>query len=137
LSGGQLACIQEHIRTNLAADIEVAQLAGLVRLSPHYFSQIFRQAVGVPPYRYILQERIREAQRLLAAGGMTLAELALHLGFSDQSHFSRAFRKVTGMTPGAYPLKPLATKYTSRERGREAAGLRTNTLANEPRTSLI
>lgn len=134
---GQLACVRDHIRTHLANDIEVAELAALVRLSPHYFSQMFRQATGVPPYRYILQERIREAQRLLTAGGMSLAELAAHLGFSDQSHFSRAFRKVTGMTPGAYPLKPLATRYTSRERGREAAGLRTNTLSNEPRTSLI
>jgi AraC family transcriptional regulator len=137
LSGEQLACVRQYIRTNLTEDIHVAQLAALVRLSPHYFSQVFRQAVGVPPHRYVLRERIREAQQLLSAGAMSLAELATHLGFSDQSHFSRAFRKVTGMTPGAYPLKPLATRYTSRERGREAAGLRTNTLANEPRTSLM
>ena len=102
LSGAQLDSIREYIRTHLATDIEVAELAGLVRLSPHYFSLLFRQAVGVPPHRYILLERISEAQRLLAAGGMTLAELATHLGFSDQSHFSRAFRKVTGTTPGSY-----------------------------------
>ena len=98
----QLDCIREHIRTNLAADIDVAELAGLVRLSPHYFSLLFRQAVGMPPHRYILQERINEAQRLLADGGMTLAELAVHLGFADQSHFSRAFRKLTGRTPGSF-----------------------------------
>jgi AraC family transcriptional regulator len=98
----QLDCIREHIRTNLATDIDVAELAGLVRLSPHYFSLVFRQAVGMPPHRYILQERINEAQRLLVAGEMTLAELAAHLGFADQSHFSRAFRKLTGRTPGSF-----------------------------------
>jgi AraC family transcriptional regulator len=98
----QLDCIRDHIRTHLAADIGVAELARLVGLSPHYFSLIFRQAVGVPPHQYILQLRICEAQKLLAAGDMTLAELAAHLGFSDQSHFSRAFRKVTGTTPGHF-----------------------------------
>jgi AraC family transcriptional regulator len=97
-----MAEVCEHIRTNLSADIEVAELAGLVRLSPHYFSLVFRQAVGVTPHQYILQERISEACRILGTGEMTLAELATHLGFSDQSHFSRAFRKVTGTTPGAF-----------------------------------
>ncbi|MBN9247396.1 MAG: helix-turn-helix transcriptional regulator [Hyphomicrobium sp.] len=52
--------------------------------------------------RGLLQERIGEARRLLTAGSMTLAELATHLGFSDQSHFSRAFRKVTGTTPRSF-----------------------------------
>src|SRR5262245_58297205 len=102
MDSGCMAEVCAHIRTNLSADIEVAELAGLVRLSPHYFSVVFRQAVGVTPHQYILQERISEACRLLAAGGMSLAELAGHLGFSDQSHFSRAFRKVTGMTPRSF-----------------------------------
>ena len=102
LSDGQLACLRHHIRTHLASDLGVAELAGLVRLSPHYFSLVFRQAVGVSPYQFILQERIGEARRLLTAGSMTLAELATHLGFSDQSHFSRAFRKVTGTTPRSF-----------------------------------
>jgi len=102
MASGCMAVVCEHIRTNLSADIEVAELAGLVRLSPHYFSLVFRQAVGVTPHQYILQERISEGCRLLAAGQMSLAELASHLGFSDQSHFSRAFRKVTGMTPRSF-----------------------------------
>jgi len=110
MNHGGMESVCEHIRSNLTKEMEVAELAGLVRLSPHHFSLRFRQAVGVPPHQFILQERISEAQRLLAAGGMSLAELATHLGFSDQSHFSRAFRKLTGMTPGAYPLKPLATR---------------------------
>jgi AraC family transcriptional regulator len=102
LSDRQLACVRDHIRMHLTADIEVAELAGLVRLSPHYFSLVFRQAVGVSPHQYILQQRVAEARRLLSAGGMTLAQLAFHLGFADQSHFSRAFRKVTGTTPRCF-----------------------------------
>ena len=102
LSDGQLACLRHHVRTHLATDIGVAELAGLVRLSPHYFSLVFRRALGVSPHQFILQERIGEARRLLSAGSMTLAELATHLGFSDQSHFSGAFRKVTGTTPRSF-----------------------------------
>jgi AraC family transcriptional regulator len=63
---------------------------------------LFKHALGIPPHRYVLQERIREAQRKLAVGRMSISELALNLGFSDQSHFSRAFRKVTGTTPKRY-----------------------------------
>jgi AraC family transcriptional regulator len=102
MENGCMTVVCEHIRTNLTADIEVAELAGLVRLSPHYFSLVFRRAVGVSPHQYILQQRVGEARRLLTAGGMTLAEVATHLGFSDQSHFSRAFRKVTGTTPRSF-----------------------------------
>jgi AraC family transcriptional regulator len=102
MENGCMTVVCEHIRTNLTADIEVAELAGLVRLSPHYFSLVFRRAVGVSPHQYILQQRVGEARRLLTAGGMTLAQVATHLGFSDQSHFSRAFRKVTGTTPRSF-----------------------------------
>ena len=105
LSGTQVARICEYIRTNLAVDMGVAELSALVNLSPHYFSMQFRRALGVPPHQYVLQERIAEARRLLAAGQMTLSELASSLGFADQSHFSRAFRKVTGMTPRMYKHK--------------------------------
>jgi AraC family transcriptional regulator len=105
LSATQLARVSEYIRTNLAADMGVAELAALVNLSPHYFSMLFRRALGVPPHQYVLQERIAEACRLLAAGQMTLSELASSLGFADQSHFSRAFRKITGMTPRMYRHK--------------------------------
>jgi AraC family transcriptional regulator len=102
LSVAQVARVCEYIRTNLESDLGVAELAGLVNLSPHYFSMLFRRAFGVPPHQYVLQERITEARKLLATGRMTLSELATHLGFSDQSHFSRAFRKMTGTTPRSY-----------------------------------
>ncbi len=73
MENGCMTVVCEHIRTNLTAGIEVAELAGLVKLSPHYFSLVFRQAVGVSPHQYILQERISEA-RLVACTVPTWAE---------------------------------------------------------------
>jgi AraC family transcriptional regulator len=102
LSTARAGRICEYIRAHLASDIGVAELAGLVNLSPHYFSMLFKHAFGVPPHQFVLQERITAAQRLLASGRMPICELAINLGFADQSHFSRAFRKVTGMTPRRY-----------------------------------
>jgi AraC family transcriptional regulator len=102
LSPMQVRHVREYIRTNLASNIGLAELADQVNLSPHYFSMLFKHALGVPPHHYVLQERIHEAQRQLAVGQMSISELAFNLGFSDQSHFSRAFRKMTGTTPKQY-----------------------------------
>jgi AraC family transcriptional regulator len=102
LSPTQVRRVCEYIQTNLASDFGVAELAHQVNLSPHHFSMLFKHALGIPPHRYVLQERIREAQRQLAGSRMDISQLALQLGFSDQSHFSRAFRKMTGTTPKRY-----------------------------------
>jgi AraC family transcriptional regulator len=99
LSPLQIRRVCDYVRAHLNSDMAVADLARQVNLSPHHFSMLFKQAVGVPPHQYVLHERIDEAQRQLASGRMTLSEVALNLGFSDQSHFSRAFRKITGTTP--------------------------------------
>ena len=101
-SDSQVSQVCDYIRAHLAGNLGVAELAARVNLSPHYFSMLFRQAVGLPPHRYLLQVRIHEAQRQLLAGCADIPGLALSLGFSDQSHFSRAFRKLTGTTPGRY-----------------------------------
>jgi AraC-like DNA-binding protein len=102
LSPTQVQRVREYIRANLGYDIGLAELADQVSLSPHYFSLLFKHTVGAPPYRYLLRERIHEAQRLLAAGRISICEVALSVGFSDQSHFSGAFRKMTGTTPKRY-----------------------------------
>jgi len=102
LSPVQARRVRAYIRANLASDLGLAEMADQVDVSPHYFAMLFKRTVGVPPHHYVLQERIREARRLLAVGRMSISELALNLGFSDQSHFSRMFRKMTGTTPKRY-----------------------------------
>jgi AraC family transcriptional regulator len=102
LSPAQVKRVCEYIRANLARDIGLDELADQVSLSPHYFSMLFKHSLGVSPHHYVLHERIHEAQRLLAAGRMSICEVAISLGFSDQSHFSQVFRKMTGTTPKRY-----------------------------------
>ena len=102
LSPIQVKRVSEYVRANLACRVRLAELAGQVSLSPHYFSTLFKHSLGVSPHHYVLRECIYEAQRRLAGGRMSISEVALSLGFSDQSHFSQTFRKITGSTPKRY-----------------------------------
>jgi len=102
LSRRQLSTVLEYIRANLGSAISLETLAALVRLSPHHFSLLFRNAVGATPHQYVLGERIAEASRLLAAGSSPLVEIALNVGFANQGHFTNVFRRATGMTPRRY-----------------------------------
>jgi AraC family transcriptional regulator len=99
LSPAHLGRIREYVRANLAGDVSLIELAGQAQLSPRYFAMQFKRAFGVSPHRYVLRERVLEAQRRLASRRMSISEVALSLGFSDQSHFSQAFRRLTGTTP--------------------------------------
>jgi AraC family transcriptional regulator len=102
LSPTQVNRVCDYIRTNLSRDIALAELADQLGLSPGYFSMLFKHALGVSPHQYVVQERVHEARQLLAAGRMSISEVAFKLGFSDQSHFSQTFRKMTGTTPKRY-----------------------------------
>jgi AraC family transcriptional regulator len=80
------------VRERLGEDIRLAELAALIGISPRHFSLLFRRAFGMPPYRYVLSQRLAEGARRLAAGPVDLAQLSADLGFCSQSHFSAAFR---------------------------------------------
>jgi AraC family transcriptional regulator len=98
-SAPQAARLQDYIRVHLRRDTTLTELADLVGLSPHYFSLLFKNTFGIAPHHYLLGERIHEGQKLLATRRLSVCEVALELGFSDQSHFTQVFRKVTGTTP--------------------------------------
>ncbi len=117
----RIRCVCGYIDAHLNSNVEVAELARLARLSPHHFSMLFKHFIGLPPHQYVLHKRICEAQRQLAGGGTTLSEVALNLGFSDQSHFSRAFRKITGTTPTRYARRA-GNGIASRSQDRMAPG---------------
>jgi AraC family transcriptional regulator len=102
LSTPKLRRLQDYILANLTSDLALHDLAELVDLSPRHLCRSFKQAMGTSPYRYILKEQIERSKALLRMGNTPVAEVALSVGFSSQSHFADAFRKHTGTTPGRF-----------------------------------
>jgi AraC-like DNA-binding protein len=92
---------RDYIDECFAQGINLTQLAKHVSLSPYYLLRAFRAEVGMPPYTYLESVRIRHAQRLIEAG-KPLAEVAVEVGFSSQSHLTRRFKQIIGVTPGQY-----------------------------------
>ena len=82
-------------------DLTLDELAGVAGLSRYHFLRAFRREGGVTPHAYLTSRRIAAAKGFLA-GDAPLSEVALACGFYDQSHFSRAFKGCTGVTPGQY-----------------------------------
>lgn len=96
-----LSEIRDYIDANLQSDISLEELSRLARLSKFHFLRAFRRSTGLPPYRYLLLKRMERAQELLKTGGAA-EEIALNVGFPNVDSFSRAFRRVTGVTPKQY-----------------------------------
>jgi AraC family transcriptional regulator len=94
---------EAYIRDNLAADLALADLAAAAHLSVYHFCRLFKQATGLAPHQYVLRERVERAKRLLRdQADLPLAEVAARTGFSDQSHFTRHFKRLAGVTPGRF-----------------------------------
>jgi AraC family transcriptional regulator len=98
----QMGCIDRFIDERLGTDFGITDLAALLSLGPQRFTERFRLTVGMSPWRYVQRQRIHKAQQLLVQQQLPLAEIALRLGYCSQSHFSTAFRRVTGVTPSTY-----------------------------------
>jgi AraC family transcriptional regulator len=102
LSPAQKRSIVSYIRANLASNISVTELAGLVQMSPSHFSRAFKASFGETPYRYVMQERTEAAKAMLASTEMTSSQVSSAFGFSSQSHFVKVFRQFAGVTPKQY-----------------------------------
>jgi AraC family transcriptional regulator len=92
----------EYIEANLDREIALSALADTAGMSPHYFSELFKQSVRFSPYQYVLHRRIEHARKLLSQPSVTVLEAAVRCGFSDQSQFTKVFRRIVGMTPTGY-----------------------------------
>lgn len=105
LSGRHARPVEEHLGEHFARAVPLAELAALVRLNRSHLCEAFRQTTGLTPHQFQTARRIDHAKQLLAQGGLPLAEVALAVGYSDQSQFGAAFRKATGESPGRYRLQ--------------------------------
>jgi AraC family transcriptional regulator len=102
LSPAQFGRVRDYVRAHLSQELGLAELAGVIQLSPHHFCFLFKNTAGITPYQYVLRERVHESMKHLAARQCSIVEIAGVLGFADQSHFTTVFRRVTGLTPKQY-----------------------------------
>jgi AraC family transcriptional regulator len=91
----------EYIMENLGGRPTLEEMAAIVHLSPYHFARQFKAATGLPPHQYVIARRVERAQHLLRADcELGLTDVALRVGFSDQSKFSFQFKRIVGVTPG-------------------------------------
>ncbi|WP_263410513.1 helix-turn-helix domain-containing protein [Terriglobus tenax] len=102
LSARTLQSVAEYMQANLSRRVSLEELAAIAQLSTVHFARLFRQTTGRPPHQWLLEQRLRQAEKLLIAKTLTISEIATQTGFSDQSHLTRAFRRSRGMTPSHF-----------------------------------
>jgi AraC family transcriptional regulator len=105
LTGATLRRLFALVEEQLHADLRLAEMAAVARLSDDHFLRAFKAAVGVTPHRYVLDRRIARSQQLLARSALPVAEVARTVGFRGASHFAAAFRQRVGLTPSAWRVQ--------------------------------
>ena len=92
------------IQANYAREVKLEDVAAAVHLSPFHLARLFKQVTGSSPHQYLVQVRVNAARSLLSAGSgqRSLAEVAAAVGFADQSHLTRQFKRHFGVTPSQF-----------------------------------
>ncbi|MGG2396847.1 helix-turn-helix transcriptional regulator [Pseudomonas sp. SH1-B] len=91
--------LDQYIGQNLAASIRTCDLAKQLSLSSSHFSHVFKQTFGITPLAYVARKRIAAAREMMLTTDQPLTQIAHAHGFCDQSHFTRTFRRETGLSP--------------------------------------
>jgi AraC family transcriptional regulator len=99
---GWLARVLDLVRSRFAEALSLAEIAAEAGVHPVHLAAVFRRCLGCSVGDFIRDCRIRYAAEQLGRHDQSLAEIALAAGFADQSHFTRIFHRVTGLTPAAY-----------------------------------
>ena len=102
LPQAQLKRVIDYMKANLSQDLSILDLATLTNMSKSHFSRSFKQSAGIAPYQYLMQQRVERAKRLLEQQAMSISDIALDCGFANQTHLTKVFRQLTGVTPKAY-----------------------------------
>ena len=99
LSQYKLRRLIDYIENHMAENLSLAELAGEVGMSQYYFARLFKQSTGLTPHQYVIQRRVARAKKFLLQGKSSIADIALMVGFADQSHLTYHFKRLLGITP--------------------------------------
>ena len=102
LSRARLKRAAQYVERNLGSAISLDDLAGAVALSRYHFSRSFKCTTGMTPGQFVLAKRIEAAKRMLVETEEAIVTIAIAVGFSGQSQFTTAFKRLTGTTPRVY-----------------------------------
>ena len=102
LAPSALRRVQDHVAKHLNEPLALADLAGVAGLSPYHFAHCFKESAGVPPYRYVVLQRVEEARRLLRHTDWRVSDVAAAVGYESQGHFATLFKRETGVSPVQY-----------------------------------
>jgi AraC family transcriptional regulator len=91
--------VLDFIHTHLDRNLALSELAAIAQVSPNYFAAQFKCSVGIPPHQYLILQRIERAKDLLIREKLPIVDVATQLGFAHQSHFTKHFKRVMGVTP--------------------------------------
>ncbi len=100
LAEWQLRRLNDLVDANLTSDLTLGALAAAVGLSKPHFVRLFRNTSGMSPHAYVVDRRVKRACTLLRHSTLSIVEVASEAGFANQSHLTRVFRRVYGVTPG-------------------------------------
>jgi AraC family transcriptional regulator len=95
----RLKRVIEYVHDHLEHDLPLRELAGIANLSSSHFKFLFKQSVGMPVHQFVIKCRVERAAALLLRGEVPPSEVALQVGFANQSHMARSMRQVMGVTP--------------------------------------
>lgn len=102
LNQPNLRRVLDYIDSFLDRNLSLEALANVAGISKYHFISSFKQSMGMTPHQYVIQQRIKRAKELLRDRTLTISEISLACGLTNQSHFTRLFRKHTGVTPRTY-----------------------------------
>ena len=99
--GSKIRAVQQYIGDRSSEPISLAELGRAAGMSPYHLHHLFCREIGMPPHAYQTQVRVNRAKTLLRSGS-PCCDVAVAMGFADQSHFHRHFRRLVGVSPGRY-----------------------------------
>jgi len=91
--------VVDFMRQNYRKEMRLWELAQLAGMSPHYFCELFKNSTGLSPHQYSLRCKVDRAKEFLRIPQYTIIQIAKAIGFADQSHFTKVFRRIVGVTP--------------------------------------